>query len=62
MEDIVRHYTGLATFDKPSIVKFAHSLRKSGTVAGMQRPRSMEGDEEFRIDPVSDITTGKLAN
>ena len=67
MEDIIRHYTGLATFDKPFIVNFARSLESSGTALGRQQSRdltsegaeSVEGGEEFRIDPVSSTTTGK---
>jgi hypothetical protein len=67
LEDVVRHYTGRAGLDKPTLVRIVESIQSHPTDAGTQRfsgvpsdsTDSENDDKEFTIDPVSSTTAGK---
>ncbi|KIW66178.1 hypothetical protein PV04_08379 [Phialophora macrospora] len=71
LEDIVRHYTGSASFDKPRLVRLAVSLENQPTTSA-NRPSStppgaspLSRHEDFIIEPVSATTaiyTGGLSH
>jgi len=69
LEEVVRHYTGIADLDNASLGKIARSLQRQTQQPNERNQPNNEGssdsagddndDEEFRIDPMSSTTAGK---